>query len=1553
MPITTDTLWNQKRLNLAFALSGLAFLGTTIWMIYEDHFRPWKDHQADYQSDITLLTELELERYAGPDFQRQLDAAGQLVARIERDLDENQIYQQRSRDKYDAEQELQGAALAFNNIKSVLDVGKQDYERAVVAYGEEGEATQAALRVLRAQEAALTEAAELLEKLEDQIKSLKRDLKQDTKDRDEAKKALAALERKRETAMTRLALNENSLTNILRNTVLDFAVGTIKVKGGIVPLVNDELNFMRQPRIDRCQTCHIAIDDVRFTEEELVVSLALNLEAVNSERRERGYQAASADVEVKANKRAAQDFRLLPARLAAVDASADIPPATYQNLPGGNQDSSSGTNGQSDPEADKNTLGAIAGQVFGDSQGERAELRGVAMFLSRDGRQVRQVRTDSHGRYEFAGLEPGRYRLEVRQFEEIPLPFTLPDVKPVSAPMPEAASEEERLYSEYIDRLSRLDDDREQFIRDLWDRLTLSGDRGRQTEIFDAVVKAANAYRESQGRSTLNLEHPLRAHPNLDLYVSADSKHPMKQMGCTVCHGGNGDETSFTTASHTASSHEQEEHWIEKYEGRIDYKMAQHWWQEPMLQAKYVEASCLKCHTAGADVSQSENRPLATRIANGRQLFTQTGCINCHKVQDLDASRKVGPDLQHIKQKLSPEFAQQWIWYPRDFRPSTWMPHFFKQENNFAKSDLPNDPDPDPQLRTQTEVAAMAHWLYTFSTDYEREPLPEGLSGDVERGRKLFDTTGCLGCHAALNHRRKAEGPTLGVQWIAADLAHREELDATLAVSRAKGMTYAEQIRYAMKHLTKERRDRMQRLRDQLTWEERKARLVDRDAARADAIQKRLDEEAFVPAEFTRFAPELSGIGSKVSLEWLYDWVRNPRHYHSYTKMPRLRLSEQEALDVAGYLTTMKNDGFRQAIFDPSVKIDLDRDGTLDITMRDKLILELLEGQNSKSRAELILESADPDEAGTALPVTLSDMLKQLAKTIPDRARAEAIIDGLSADEKRLLFLGNKMIAHYGCASCHSIPGFEKTTRPGTELTEWAEKPLNKLDFAFFEHVFHDKRGDEYKLLYPEGETFAHLIRDGGQHEIHPMHSHASFALHKMQNPRLWDRGRMKSAYDKLKMPNFFFTDDEAEALTTYLRSRQEALVSDQLIPSATSHLPAIAAGRNLVAELNCTGCHKIEGNSAAMHQFILAGEFEAQAAGEADEADEDDEWDEEGEGDEEDEWGEEGDEEPDDGSAAVIAAGSGGEYDEVNGPPWLRGEGAKVQPAWLDDFLHNVETLRPWLRVRMPSYHLTNEQSITLVDYFAAVSQRESQVLRRHLAPVRKYLDKAMAEPIDGNQTPPQGRTPGDQWFRRPQLKKSARFLSQYAIDNRLRLNPLAFHGDPSSDKLAESYLNAVLRAEFIEQLYDIKYPFGATPRELVDDNRFELGRELTLATDVLNCLACHALGDPNVPGAKKNPSAPNLSLAFRRLRREWIYNWLQEPAYMQPGTQMPQWFAGGDSAFVDFGDVRSEMEAKFGATGEEQMQLMMDFLHEAGARAYTGVPSASGLPAAAGAEE
>jgi mono/diheme cytochrome c family protein len=53
--------------------------------------------------------------------------------------------------------------------------------------------------------------------------------------------------------------------------------------------------------------------------------------------------------------------------------------------------------------------------------------------------------------------------------------------------------------------------------------------------------------------------------------------------------------------------------------------------------------------------------------------------------------------------------------------------------------------------------------------------------------------------------------------------------------------------------------------------------------------------------------PDLSTIALKASEEWVYDWVKNPKHFAPETQMPNLRLSDQEAADIAAYLMEYGN----------------------------------------------------------------------------------------------------------------------------------------------------------------------------------------------------------------------------------------------------------------------------------------------------------------------------------------------------------------------------------------------------------------------------------------------------------------------------------------------------------------------------------------------------------------------------------------------------------------------------------------------------------------------
>ena len=58
--------------------------------------------------------------------------------------------------------------------------------------------------------------------------------------------------------------------------------------------------------------------------------------------------------------------------------------------------------------------------------------------------------------------------------------------------------------------------------------------------------------------------------------------------------------------------------------------------------------------------------------------------------------------------------------------------------------------------------------------------------------------------------------------------------------------------------------------------------------------------------------------------------------------------------------------------------------------------------------------------------------------------------------------------------------------------------------------------------------------------------------------------------------------------------------------------------------------------------------------------------------------------------------------------PPVLYGEGRKVQPLWVQGFIQQPIPLRPWLKVRMPTFGLDDTEVQVLSDYFIALEPKE-----------------------------------------------------------------------------------------------------------------------------------------------------------------------------------------------------------------------------------------------------
>lgn len=222
-------------------------------------------------------------------------------------------------------------------------------------------------------------------------------------------------------------------------------------------------------------------------------------------------------------------------------------------------------------------------------------------------------------------------------------------------------------------------------------------------------------------------ENPYKTHPKLDsLAVGVNSAHPVKDFGCTSCHGGVGDRVNdFNSPAHIPQNEEQKKDWIAKYNWHEPHKIPQ-----PMLPLQYTEGQCLKCHQG------VERIPMADNLNQGRQLIEQYGCYGCHKIEGWDHLQKPGPSLEKITAKTNIEWMKNWIWSPHSFNPKSKMPAFFMQANNSA---------PEYMEKNEAEVNAMAELLVRQAKPYK--PFATYKGGSTEKGKELIETVGCVGCH--------------------------------------------------------------------------------------------------------------------------------------------------------------------------------------------------------------------------------------------------------------------------------------------------------------------------------------------------------------------------------------------------------------------------------------------------------------------------------------------------------------------------------------------------------------------------------------------------------------------------------------------------------------------------------------------------------------------------------------------------------------------------------------------------------------------------------------
>ncbi len=643
------------------------------------------------------------------------------------------------------------------------------------------------------------------------------------------------------------------------------------------------------------------------------------------------------------------------------------------------------------------------------------------------------------------------------------------------------------------------------------------------------------------------------SHPEPELL----SIHDPEKFGCSPCHQGNGRATTS----------------VEKAHGNYEH------WLWPLYPKENSQAGCQSCHSADMVLVSGDLQ--FNTINNGKDLFRQRGCMGCHRYEGYDkepedlnsigqqikqietqkkenvknsadlmkqadasesnaeanalntkavdlkvANSKLDARLQQLDFQSHSLMQDQKKVGPnlKDVRlklNKNWIPVWLKKPSDFR----PTTKMPNFRL-TDHQIQAIS--AYIWQSGFTDE-LPKHKPGNVAHGKELFEERGCLACHSI------GEGDQMQGGTFAANLTR-----------------VGEKANYD--YLVRWIHNARQRTRPYCPYEKK-------DIGPEDYAKKGL------PYVFDLDHSKCPNDGHELQVQ-------------NMTVMPSLRLSPEDAEDIATYLMTQK-------------------------------------------------------------------------KQEPSSYAAAPFMDDPTLKEE-----GKKWVRFYGCGGCHEISGMEDEGRIGTELTFEGSKPIERLDFALFTEVA--QRGGKDAEPIKDKADLARLP-DGPA--TAPWYDHKGFFEHKLAEPNIYDQGKVKSETEALRMPNLHLTKDQVLDLTTFLLGSQETSLpqSYQYKPGDARH--DIQEGWWIVKKYNCMGCH----------QFIP-------------------------------------------GQRTILMGLK--QYQDVQEqlPPKLLTEGARVDPEWLRKFLSNpalstTDTnrngVRPYLKVRMPTFSFSDNELRKLVRFFEALSQQ------------------------------------------------------------------------------------------------------------------------------------------------------------------------------------------------------------------------------------------------------
>lgn len=388
--------------------------------------------------------------------------------------------------------------------------------------------------------------------------------------------------------------------------------------------------------------------------------------------------------------------------------------------------------------------------------------------------------------------------------------------------------------------------------------------------------------------------------------------------------------------------------------------------------------------------------------------------------------------------------------------------------------------------------------------------------------------------------------------------------------------------------------------------------------------------------------PDLTKVGTKVSREWIYKWLKEPRtvrdsqgnvvvdgvENEETPRMPQFRLDESELRDLSAYLSTLKSRTtapyqfdsrlatvwqkqpdlvgqgelrFRQMFCTDCHSLAVVRAGTTTL-IGGEIGPELTKVGSKVNPEWLVNWLRDPQAYLPHSKMPRYQWSDEDLYAVTQYIEKRLVDPDLLSDVPKLgpptpseIQHGRLLFVEKGCASCHVIQGIPPQQEFGPDLSTLGGKTISELYFG--------------------GAKVPHTL--------------IAYIQAKIADPR--------SVNPTARMPQFHINSVDLDAITTALLSMTGTPTNPGL---ATLIVPARASTFNPAGEFGeiyeryrCYDCHRFNGYGGTL-------------------------------------------------------------------APDLSFEGSRAQRSWLVNYLKNPQTLRPILTVRMPQFNMTDTEANTVADY-------------------------------------------------------------------------------------------------------------------------------------------------------------------------------------------------------------------------------------------------------------